>query len=85
MSKNSRNVATQNASFTGIDSHRSTQFVVCHDYHDHSSETEHEFMMTKLNDSKKDNTGGVRVTFPKILHFVLSNAAEYGFDHIVSW
>ncbi len=80
------------SSLTKNGSHRCRQFIISHDYHDHSTETKDKFLLTKLNNERdhgpmnsEKTLDRVTVTFPNVLHLVLSKASENGFDHIISW
>ena len=63
--------------------------IVCHDYHDHSSTTMRDALLSQL-ESNMSNTGkltfgGVAVPFPTKLHIILSKAEDSSFGNIISW
>lgn len=61
------------------------QFVVKHDYHDHSHDESNVLTGEYEVPKRKGPRGGVTVPFPVKLHLMLSRVEEEGFGHIVSW
>lgn len=71
---------------------KSVRHVVNHNYHDHCRAFNNDKILSRsqgesgaLRLKSVGSRGGVAVSFPVLLHQMLSSAQQEHFDHIVSW